>query len=191
MATKLSKREKVLLYVFLCLALTSALLFLLILPAAGRNLALSASRENMHFQLEEMKARMGQLEEKENRAAALKKETEALYADFFPSTVLPEELDALVTKTALEVGVAPQNLTMEMPGAAPAEETGSGGGIVYPIVINGECGYGVFVNLADAFARQPKLVLKAMTYQAVAGTFSLRLDIYTLPPLPELSAGEP
>lgn len=119
MASKLSRREKGLLYLLLCIAITAGCVCLLILPAMSRNAALKDSLDTAEMQKMEMEIKKNTLEKHLARIEELNRTSDELYGSLFTEGMPSELYDAYLTGIALELGVTPTSLTIH---AASAEK---------------------------------------------------------------------
>ena len=200
---KLTKREKMLLYLLFCLVIITGILFFFILPAMSRNVELSGQIDGIEIQLQEMQIMKDGLSDSLSSAADLEEKTNALYENLFTNDITDEALDVFVTQIALDAGISPQNLTINTPefrgvgtymgstdttdDTAAEQEDSQVGSLVFNLLVNGECSYSSFVKLVDAYQSKPQLLIGAATFlqgstAESAGTFSISLDVYTLPP---------
>ncbi len=197
---KLTKREKMLLYLLFCLVIITGILFFFVLPAVSRNVELSGQIDGTEIQLKEMQIMKDGLSDSLSSVADLEEKTNALYENLFTNDITDEALDVFVTQIALDAGVSPQNLTINTPefrgvstymdttdDTAAEQEDSQVGSIVFNLLVNGECSYNSFVKLVDAYQSKPQLLIGAATFlqgstAESAGTFSISLDVYTLPP---------
>lgn len=200
MAGKLTKREKTLLYLLLCLVITAGSICLLVLPALSRNSVLEDDLDNIRMQKQQMEIKRASLQKTLDHIAALEKEKSELYEDMFLTTDMTETLDAYVTLVAMSAGVRPSTLGIgaveetivqdyspvePAAGSASAkDEEGATKVMVAKLQITGTCTADDFERLADAFAAQKQLVISSASYEqsnnSDAGEFYLLLDIYLL-----------
>ena len=205
MATKrLTKREKALIYLLLCLGIFVGGLCLAILPTLTARTDAEESLEALKMQKMEMQIKRDSLPRNQERLKDLQAEYDALYANLLPNTVTSEMLDILVTQTAIGCGISPQSLSILGGGeaqispftgdassgqaAAASEEQADITGLQrISITINGNCGYAAYVKLLDAFAAQGQLVIDNTSYSVneetpEEGGFTLSLTFYLVPP---------
>lgn len=125
MASKLNRREKTLLYLLLCLAITAGTVCLLILPAVSRNAEMRDTLDAAETQKMEMEIRRNTLEKTLARIEELEKEGDALYEGLFVEGIPSELYDAYLTSLALDLGITPTSLVInpvsaKTPGGLPA-----------------------------------------------------------------------
>lgn len=201
MTIKLSRREKTLLYILFCLILIAGGIYFLVLPALSRTVEANSEAEALKTQMQQMQIINDSYESKLDSYNDLTKSTNAIYADYFLNTATDEELDSFITKIALSTGVSPQNLTINTPefspitpyGAASEEEETEEntkkqfGSLVTNLTVSGECSYTDFIKLIAAFESKSQLHIASASFQdgteaQSSPTFSIGLDVYTLPP---------
>jgi hypothetical protein len=201
MAFKFSKREKLLLYLLLCLSIITGGISFLVLPAFTRNSEIKSELATKEIQLQEMQIIKDSYESQLASLDELTKDTDALYENYFLNTVTDEELDVFITNIALDIGIAPQNLTINISeflpinpyspfsGEVEADENGDVifGSIVTNIFVSGECSYADFISLTDAFESKTQLHISSASFESntekeTDSIFRIGLDIYTLPP---------
>lgn len=206
MTIKLSKREKTMLYILFCLILVAGGMSFLILPGLSRTMEAKSEADSLEMQLQEMQVINDSYGSKLDSYNDLTESTNDLYVDYFLNTATDEEMDVFITKTALDAGVAPQNLTINAPDFLPitsysatsgedqtnqdqadANTETQFGSIVTNLVVSGECSYEDFIKLVAAFENQTQLHINSASFQnstdaQQSPTFSIGLDVYTLPP---------
>ena len=201
MAGKLTKREKTLLYILLCLVIAAGSVCLLLLPAISRNETLQTELDEIAMQKQQMEIKRASLAKNLERIDALNTEYNELYEDMFLSgTATSEKLDLFVTLTALQAGIAPNTLSIasmdykpitlyagdasDGDSSAAANTDDAPSIMVANLQISGSCSAVDFQRLTDAFAALPQLVISSASFTEGASQpdeFHLSLEIYLLP----------
>lgn len=107
----LSKREKVLLYVLLCLIIVVGGVFMMVLPAMQRHNELSSDHASAEMSLQQAKASIidyGSLDKDIKKATS---ELTKVKKKFF-TTMAKEDVDALITQMAIEHNLVPESLNI-------------------------------------------------------------------------------
>lgn len=192
MLSKLSKREKRLLYLLLCLAVAAGWICLLILPAFSRNIAMNNDVTTVLQKQQDMKNKQEKLEENQNKAQLLGEQAEELYQNQFTQDVNVENIDRFVTAVARNAGITPQSLsigspeivtiknyeelqaavTVALPSAEGSEEksseadqsTGEKEYLLYRIIVAGNSTYDEFTRLADAYQNCKQLLVTNLAF---------------------------
>ena len=164
MASKLNRREKTLLYLLLCLAITAGTVCLLILPAVSRNAEMRDALDAAETQKMEMEIRRNTLEKTLARIEELEKEGDALYEGLFVEGIPSELYDAYLTSLALDLGITPTSLVInpvsaKTPAAYLPEEASPSASsdakmAVRTFQIGGTASYDLFAALAAAYDAQ-------------------------------------
>ena len=102
MSGKLSKREKSLLYLLLCLSIVAGMVALLILPALNRNLEAQDTLSQLQTQQMEMQIQKDRLPGALETLDALDVRCSRLYATFFTARSTSEALDLYITRPPWE-----------------------------------------------------------------------------------------
>ena len=186
MTSKLTKREKVLLYLLLCLAILAGTVCLLVLPAVTRKQAA--------------------LPKNQERLSSLEAEGDALYDQMFTAGDMPETLDLFVTGIALQAGVAPESLvigsreytpiqnyagdTASQDASSQTASSAASGSEDTPhimlanIQISGSCDAAAYIRMTDAFASKKQLVIAESSFSeggdGTPSQFHMTLEIYLL-----------
>ena len=207
MASKLSKREKGLLYLLLCIAITAGCVCLLILPAMSRNAALKDSLDTAEMQKMEMEIKKNTLEKHLARIEELNRTSDELYGSLFTEGMPSERYDAYLTGIALELGVTPTSLTIHAASAekpeiyAPAGTSSAAGGeedaegtAVRTFQIGGSASYDAFAALVAAYDVQPQLHVSDAAYSYGGGDrpdeFMITLQIFMLESRTDVPQGQ-
>ena len=109
---KLTKREKRLLYILLCVLLVVGGIFLVVLPAFEKNTSLKAKYKQAEQE-------MAALSNTDSNATAAAKDTKSIHNkikklnDSFYSSMQKEDLDAMLTQLVMDHGLTPVSLTIE------------------------------------------------------------------------------
>ena len=196
MFSKLTGREKKLLYVLLCLSILAGGLCLLIFPSIASNAEAGDSLNEIYTQQEQMKAAVNGLEKNQSLASELEETASGLYGELFTTKATPEELDSFVTSIAHGAGVSPTTLVIsnveekqakayrdstEAPQEPGAEGTSY---TVAELTVSGSCGYDTFVKLVDAYQNHKQLLISNASFQRgqEGESFTIVLNAYLLPP---------
>ena len=204
MASKLNRREKTLLYLLLCLAITAGTVCLLILPAVSRNAEMRDALDAAETQKMEMEIRRNTLEKTLARIEELEKEGDALYEGLFVEGIPSELYDAYLTSLALDLGITPTSLVInpvsaKTPAAYLPEEASPSASsdakmAVRTFQIGGTASYDLFAALAAAYDAQPQLHISSASFSRGRGQapdeFVISLDVYMLESRLESPAGE-
>lgn len=204
MASKLNRREKTLLYLLLCLAITAGTVCLLILPAVSRNAEMRDALDAAETQKMEMEIRRNTLERTLARIEELEKEGDALYEGLFVEGIPSELYDAYLTSLALDLGITPTSLVInpvsaKTPAAYLPEEASPSASsdakmAVRTFQIGGTASYDLFAALVAAYDAQPQLHISSAAFSRGRGQapdeFVISLDVYMLEFRLESPAGE-
>ncbi len=192
MANKLTRREKVLLYILLCLAMTAVLILLLILPGITRNAELRDSLETTRVQRQELERQKEKLEQNLETIEELEQHCTELYQELFRSNVTLDRLDKYVTEIAMANDISPKSLLIGSPEyttvfayASESEEEEQTRVLSVDLQLSGACAQAAFEKLVDAYARERSLHLHSFSYQSAGpdssgGSFQISLQIYLL-----------
>lgn len=203
---KLSKREKVLLYLLLCLVIVVGSVYLLILPASERYSALKEEVDTLQMQQKQVDIRKSQIAPLLERVDDLQVKCEAIYENAFDITTDPEELDLYISTVVSYLGVTPDNLIIgtteykDPQKFAPLEEDDQTKDVedaeeglpVAALQISGSCGLNNFQAMLDGFSHDTSVLLTGATYNSNAGgngSFLISLEFYLLPMMGASSAG--
>ena len=196
---KLTKREKVLLYLLLCLVIVVGSVYLLILPASERYSALQDEVDTLEMQQKQVDNKKSQIAALLERIEDLQVKCEALYENAFDITTAPEELDLYISTVASYLGVTPDNLIIgtteykdpekfaplrEDDAAEDPENAEEDGLPVAAMQISGSCGLENFQAMLDGFTHDPSAHLTGASYNRNAGgngSFLISLEFYLLP----------
>ena len=204
---KLTKREKILLYLLLCLVIVVGSVYLLILPASERYSALQDEVDTLEMQQKQVDLKKGQLPALLERVEDLQVKCEALYENAFDITTAPEELDLYISILVSYLGVTPDNLIIgtteykDPQQFAPLQEddeaqdpkTDEEEGLpVAAMQISGSCGLENFQAMLDGFSHDPSAHLAGASYNSNTDgstSFVISLEFYLLPVMGAPSAG--
>lgn len=196
---KLTKREKVLLYLLLCIVIVVGSVYLLILPASERYSALQDEVDTLEMQQKQVDNKKGQLSALLERVEDLQVKCDALYENAFDITAAPEELDGYISIVTSYLGVTPDNLIIgtteykepQKFGLLPEEDEAQGaendeeeGLPVAVMQISGSCGLENFQAMLDGFSHDPSAHLTGASYNSNtdgSNSFLISLEFYLLP----------
>lgn len=111
-AINLSKREKVLLYILVCLLLFVIGWYLLFLPASKTNTTLKNKYAQMNSEYQQVKGTMELYGNIDTGLQNAKETLALLQAQYYPYTVT-EDIDKLLTTAVQKHGLVPVSLTLE------------------------------------------------------------------------------
>ena len=205
MASKLNRREKTLLYLLLCLAITAGTVCLLILPAVSRNAEMRDAGRGRNA-----KDGDGNPAEHPGKrplpgSRSWKKEGDALYEGLFVEGIPSELYDAYLTSLALDLGITPTSLVInpvsaKTPAAYLPEEASPSASsdakmAVRTFQIGGTASYDLFAALAAAYDAQPQLHISSAAFSRGRGQapdeFVISLDVYAGIPPGVAGGGDP
>ena len=121
---KLSKREKVMLYVLAVFAIITALLFLLIMPGMQMKDELETQADEMEFNLAEMQAAISTDPIVKQQLDDNIKQIEELKKNFIPKST-SDDLDRYITGLLMDNGIMPQSLSILEVEKVEADKTDS------------------------------------------------------------------
>ena len=205
MTSKLTKREKVLLYLLLCLAILAGTVCLLVLPAITRNSTMRNDLDAVVMEKQQAELKQAALSKNQERLASLEAEGESLYDQMFTDGDMPETLDLFVTGIALQAGVAPESLVIgsreytpiqNYAGDTASEDASSSASsavsnsadephiMLANIQISGSCDAAAFIRMTDAFASKKQLIIAESSFseggEGSPSQFHMTLEIYLL-----------
>ena len=108
---KLRKREKQLLYILLCVLLTTGGIFLVLLPAFEKNTSLKANYKQAEQELMALSKTDINAEEVAKDTKSMNGKIKKL-KDSFYSSMQKEDLDAILTQLVIDHGLIPVSLTI-------------------------------------------------------------------------------
>lgn len=191
---KLSKREKVLIYILICLIIVVTAVWLLILPSVSRNIELKDNLDIIRTQKTEMEIRSKSLDKNLSKAEELENKCSELYNGLFDLNTTKEEIDDYITNIAISFGVVPGSLTIESVenSGLPNYNAGIRGSAddnsnykVYRLEIGGSCSYVAFAEMVNTYETLPQVFVSQATCTSQIGsdnTFYLSLEIYLVSP---------
>ena len=196
---KLTKREKVMLYILLCLVIVAGLVSLLILPAISRNASQKSGLDTLALEQQQLEIRRAALQNNLERIQQLESKADELYESLYDTRTMSEVLDLYITGVAVEAGVIPQNLSIGSTlqkniqfymGDLATEETASSSGDVLKlpvasVLISGSCSEAAFMRMTDAYARLSEILISNASFvkgsdEGQADTFPISLEIYLI-----------
>lgn len=208
MLSKLTRREKFLLYFLLCLIIVVGTVCLLILPTLTTNSELEQQLDEKQLQLQELQMKKATLSRTLERVEELDGSITKLYENLLTDSATSEQLDLFVTLAATGVGISPEVLSISglgdmevysyMADQPISTDTASAGetnpdstqaenAILVPaatVQITGTCPYASYVRLMDVFTAKPQLLIESSSYSSGEngeGSFQLSLRFYLLP----------
>lgn len=107
----LSKREKVLLYILLCLIIVVGGIFMMVLPAMQRHNELNSKYASAEMSLQQAKASVIDYSSLDKDIKKVTSELSKIKKKFF-STMEKEDVDALITQMAIEHNLVPESLNI-------------------------------------------------------------------------------
>lgn len=205
---KLTKREKVLLYLLLCLVIVVGSVYLLIMPASERYSALQDEVDTLEMQQKQVDLKKNQIPALLERVEDLQVKCDALYENAFDITAAPEELDGYISIVTSYLGVTPDNLIIgtteykEPQKFAPLQKEDEAqdskndeeeGLPVAVMQISGSSALENFQAMLDGFSHDPSAHLTGASYNSNtdgSNSFLISLEFYLLPVMGASSAGK-
>lgn len=108
----LTKREKLLLYILLCVVIFTGGIFLLNLPAYDRYSELNAEYDTLQNQLTLEKGNVVDYGDVDKQIEEMTKKYNAMIENFYTTAMLNEDVDNLITDMAVNHGLIPLSLTI-------------------------------------------------------------------------------
>lgn len=200
MTTKLTKREKVLLYILLIVIIITASVCLLILPGISKNADLAEEVSTLRMQKMEMESRISALDQKKAKVQELQQQYDELCEGLFTVGFAEEAVDAYIVAIAAKSNVIPDILTIENSAFAapksflsqsadsstPPQEKDQVDTSVYivNVTIGGSAAMSDFEALVNAYSNDSHIIVtSAYTTQSGSGnnSYSITLQLYLLP----------
>lgn len=108
---KFTKREKVLLYILLCIILIVGSVFLLILPSYDKYNDLKTEHQNAQLELQSTRASIIDYTDLDKQIKKTSKELKQVKNKFY-SEMEKEEVDSMITNMVIEHGLTPSSLSV-------------------------------------------------------------------------------
>lgn len=172
---RLSKREKRLIYLLLCLVITAGTFCLLVLPASSARSAAVEELETAKMEYREMQIKLDAGKELNSRRDSLKQQYDELYASLFHAADTEEAMEFYVTDIALSVGVTPDSLSIRTAERAAAQQFGAAvqeksatdeqmGILSITMDLSGRCTPAQFIALMNAYDSTSKLLVSTASF---------------------------
>lgn len=107
----LTKREKVLLYILLCIIILVGGLFLMVMPSMEKYTKLKADYDNAQIELQSAKASIIDYGDLDKQLKETSEDLKSVKKKFY-SSMKKEDVDNLITSMTLEHGLAPVSLSI-------------------------------------------------------------------------------
>lgn len=199
----LSKREKLLLYILLCVAILAGGLYLLVLPAMDSRLEVKDQLSAKQSRREQVEQTISAIDSDKQSLQTIEQDI-AAFREKFLSGPQEEDIDSLITYFMQSSGVRPQKLEMQPPaafslpayGQQPAADSESdpggepqvpvGGVQVVVVQVSGQGTIEDVTAMADLIHEMPYLRIAAMdvtlpsgyTYESGAYDVIMDLEVY-------------
>ena len=191
--TKLSKREKVLLYILVCLVIIVGTVYFFIVPAWTQYTQTEQDLQTLQMQKQQLLFKAANLPVYQSEAEQISSQTQQLRNSLFSEGITPDTLDADVTQLTSLAGIQPENMTIQANEyKVPAlynpqegnQENADAGVLVANLQISGTCSPEAFENLLDVLAQDTfSLVENATLSKEDDGrnSYHITLAFYLLP----------
>lgn len=207
MRSKLSGREKKMLYFLLIVVILSASIALLIMPSLSRLSGIEEELAEVSLQRTQMETEKSNLGDLNAQLEKLTGDGEARYKDFFSTETGSETIDRFITDIVLGAGLTPTSLSfseVEYRGLTDyvgADSTQSSSStsvdnntaqkvMVLGVTVSTNGDYNQFTTLVKALGSKSQLEISIADFRAESNSIVISLDIYLIQPAEETSAAQ-